>query len=529
MRARGLPFVCPLGLKTSVVHEMQKIFCVMVLLLFLGSVAGGCIGQNTDFTLRIAPPQEQQPPLRGTWQIVSLLKEGTSGSPELAEQWVGKTLHFVDKKVLLGGYLLPGFRYQAKRVESEDYLHYQQQAFPADFRFKNKEIEVITLSDDYLFLCEFVRENDDELLLILFNTGYLVRKISDDVDEAILTAAETYDDLDIDSLGEQGSKYTGLLLGLCTSGRDLSSRESDHYRTLWLALENRKLAPVLETEAIIFPRKKGFYQLKVAEKSGEEKGGDLLIAVNMADTAAMPEEEKEDFEISEDPQRDGGGEGNLHRRVNYIGNDYLSIEETVEPILAGGGESKVSRLYTVAIDDLPWLKAVKISDLAGAGAARTMEQGKLNLLRQLGLEHMDQPGQLDEENFGLARKMGYWTFNGRLNYPKGGTIVSADYHIDVIPPGHVVFYNKLNIPWPRVKNYVPGALDVFTSPNMDLALVITKNEILIYSMFQGNLAAPPLERIPLEAGEKVIMAEWALGQYYVENWAMTFETYLGDN
>ena len=89
----------------------------------------------------------------------------------------------------------------------------------------------------------------------------------------------------------------------------------------------------------------------------------------------------------------------------------------------------------------------------------------------------------------------------------------------------MVFYNNLNIPWTRVKNHVPSAIDVFTSPAKDLALVVTDKEIIVYRMYQENLAAPPLERIPLKEGEEVIMAEWALG-HYVENWTLTCQTYL---
>ncbi|NLX91477.1 MAG: hypothetical protein GXZ07_07800 [Firmicutes bacterium] len=494
---------------------MRKTFCLIVLLLLFGSAAGGCIGQNADFTLRIVPPQNPHLPLQGTWEIVSVLKEGTPNNRELAEQWVGKTLHFGDKNILLGGYFLPEFRCQVKRVQAEAYILYQQQVFPDGFRFQNAEIEVITLSDDHLFLCEFVREGGGELLLILFNNSYLVRKISDDVDETVFTSVSAAG-FDIGSLAEPGSKFTGVLLGLRSPNPDQNNRQNDHYRTLWLALEDRKLAPVLETEGIIFPRRRGFYRLEVAAKSWGEKGEDFLIAVDMSE-----EEWKDDLELSPDPLLREGKEGYIHRRIRYIGNDYLSVEETVKQIpISRGGAREESRLYTVAVDGLPGLRAIKISDLAGDGALRAMEQGKINLLRQLGLE---QTGPVDEENFCLARKMGYWIFNGRLSYPKDGVFVTADYNVDVIAPSHVVFYNKLNIPWPRVKNYIPAALDIFTSPNRDLALVVTNNEILVYGMFQDNLSGRPLERISLKEGEEVIMAEWALGQYYVENWAMTFQ------
>lgn len=218
-----------------------------------------------------------------------------------------------------------------------------------------------------------------------------------------------------------------------------------------------------------------------------------------------------------DPARWEGEEGSIHRRINYISNDYVCVEENLkQSSLNDGSTSEGSKLQIFAVDSLPAMKAVKISDLAGAEAVAAMEQGYRKLAQQLGAKQIA-PHLRDEENYGLARKMGYWIFKGRAN--------DVDYNITVIPPDHVVFYNNLNIPWTRVKNHVPSAVDVFTSPDKDMALVVTGSEIIVYRMYQENLAGHPLERIPLKEGEEVIMAEWALG-HYVENWTLTFQTYL---
>jgi hypothetical protein len=501
---------------------MKKIWPAIVLLLLTGILAGGCIGQNTDFTLKVIPPQNLLLPLKGTWEIVSLLQEGTTATQDLTQKWVGKTLYFADKYVLLGEYLLLNPRYQVKRVVAETYLFYRHQVFPEGFHFQDPEIEVFTLSDNHLFFCELLREKDDKLLLNLFNNSYLVRKVSDEVDESVFSSLETTDEtteiLDIGSLTEAASNHTGVLLGLRAPYQDWQGNTGEHYRTLWLALEGQKLAPVLETKTILFPRRSGFYRLQVVRKEEGRKEEDFLIVEHI-----LRQEEESALELSLDPLAWEGKEGCIARRINYIGNDYVSIEETLKQAsVSEGSISEESKLHIYAVDSLPGMKAVKISDLAGPGAVTAMEHGKQKLLQQLGLE---QAGLQDENNFGLARKMGYWIFNGRVNYRKKDAYEKADYNITVIPPNDVICYNKLHIPWTRVKNHVPSAIDVFTSPAKDLALVVTNNEIIVYGMYQENLADPPLERIPLSEGEEVIMAEWALG-HYVEDWTLTFQTYL---
>jgi hypothetical protein len=87
----------------------------------------------------------------------------------------------------------------------------------------------------------------------------------------------------------------------------------------------------------------------------------------------------------------------------------------------------------------------------------------------------------------------------------------------------VVFYNKLSVPWPRIKNKVPRATDALASPNDDLALVFTPGEILVFAVSDRALAGSPLQKIPLQPGEEIIMAEWALG-HYVANWTETLQS-----
>ncbi len=492
-------------------------------MLLLNMMVGGCIGQNTNFNLRIIPPQNQKVPLSGTWEIVSLLKEGTANR-EFAQKWEGKVLHFSDENVLLGDYFLPDPHYQVKRVDAEAYLLYRQQAFPEGFHFQDQEIEVITLSDNHLILCELLLKDENKLLLNFFNNSYLAEKISDDVDETVFLSAETTDIRELGGLTDNASKHTGVLLGLRAPDQDRQDYQGEQYRTLWLALEDKKLAPVAETDAIVFPRRKGFYQLEVVRKNEDKKEEDFLIVIDHTLGQENLQEKIDGLELSPNSLQWEGEEGYIYRKIHYIGNDYVSLEETVrQTSLIDGSINEKSKLHVVAVDGLPGLKAVKISDLVGPSALSAMEEGKQNLLRQLGLEKTVQD---DEENFGLARKMGYWILNGRLSYEENDLSVSADYNIDAIPPGHVVFYNVLNIPWPRVKNYVPGAVDILTSPNKDLALVITNNEIIVYGMYRENLAGQPLERIPLKDDEEIIMAEWALGEYYVENWTLTFQSYV---
>ncbi|NLY70866.1 MAG: hypothetical protein GX076_04185 [Clostridiales bacterium] len=473
---------------------MKKILLVIICLAFLTA----CQNSNSDSSLRVIPPDIKELPLKGTWEVVSLLGDDMV---EPDDSLIGENIYFTDDYVLINEYFLQNPRYSIRRVESASYLVYHHQAYPTGFSFKEPTIEILTLYEGDQYFCEFVKESDEELLLIFLNKTYLLKQVSDDVDETILKYAQ-HDWIPLDGDEDNYNIPTGILLGLRTPQADSSS-----YRTLWISFKDDSLSPILEVDKIFFPRRSGFYQLEVEHENNQ----DILLVKNVL----LQETQVEEDNIMSNKEY---STASINRSVNYIGNDYISLEETIKQ------ESiERSRLKVVAVDSLPILKPIKISDLAGPDAASAMEQQRERLLKQLGIEQI----MHDEENFGLARKMGYWIFTGRLEYKYDDEYVTNDYNISAILPNHVVYYNELKIPWTRIKNHVPAACDVFTSPNSNLALVITDDEIIVYKSYRENLIDPPLEKIPLKDSEKVIMAEWAVGDY-VENWEMNFTEFISN-
>jgi hypothetical protein len=75
-----------------------------------------------------------------------------------------------------------------------------------------------------------------------------------------------------------------------------------------------------------------------------------------------------------------------------------------------------------------------------------------------------------------------------------------------------------------MKDRVPDATDAFTSPNNDIALVITKAKLMIYRIRPGQLSETPIAEIQLSEGTEIVMAEWALGSY-VDSWEASFINY----
>ena len=205
----------------------------------------GFLNFNSSYKLRLVPPHSHSP-LQGTWVISDSLQDNTA----VSEQWLGKKLLFSDEYVLLGSYLLPHPRFQIKRTDVSGYFD-TRQAFYQDLFARKKEVEVLTLSDQHLFLCELLPLNEEELILQLFNNSYLLRKISDHVDKSLLTLRKSPKFLILPDPSRQITVRS--ITGPALSGQPLSYPMAGR--------QDRHLAP-LQTDTIVFPRRNGFINWK---------------------------------------------------------------------------------------------------------------------------------------------------------------------------------------------------------------------------------------------------------------------------
>lgn len=82
-------------------------------------------------------------------------------------------------------------------------------------------------------------------------------------------------------------------------------------------------------------------------------------------------------------------------------------------------------------------------------------------------------------------------------------------------------YDELSIAMKDVKDKIPQAEDVYTSPNGDIAVVVLPQSIEFYQIKDGNLSEK-LNEIKTQDGDKIVMVEWATGSYS-KVWRKAFE------
>ncbi|WP_352420617.1 hypothetical protein [Proteiniborus sp.] len=496
---------------------MRRIrFFILIILSTL--IMSGCAILPTESTDRISSPKNNYSPVSGTWEIIKVVEGNLNTENPNDKEWKEKTLEFSEGYMSLGDYYLESPRYQVKQVNGKDYMLYNHKPFLKNFDIPDAEIEVITVIDKDKYFCEIIRINEDELILSINNYSFHLKKIYNEV-ETSLKAQENQNDTNSYNLltyKEDSLTRSGVLLGLRSNDSNKYS-----YRTIWISSNNKILNPVLETEGIIFPRRSGFWKIETKRNIESERIEDFLFAYNIS-TDNIDEVK----ELQIDYLNWLGKLGQIHKRIDYIGNDYVSIEAVGNGSYEHNGKKWYENtLNILPIDSLSSKKNVKFTDISGEEDFSSLKLGIEKITDKLKIKESDLINKekfLD--SFGLERKMGHWVFKGRINYMFDDGFHFADYNINIIPPYKLVFYDDLNIPWTNIKNRVPEAIDAFTSPNRDIVLVFTRKEIMVYGIEKGEIGKAPLKRIDLKDNEAVIMAEWATGDY-VENWTETLNNF----
>lgn len=491
---------------------MKKVKPICILIL-IALIMVGCTASPKESTDRISSPNNNQIPVSGTWKIVKVVEENSSDEDATPLEWEDKTLEFTETYMALGEYYLKNPRYQIKRINGKEYLLYNHKKFLKEFNVPDGEIEVITVIDEDKYFCEIIRISENELILSAYNYNFDLVKVSDEVENKIDSSEiQNSENSNFITYKEDSLIRSGVLLGLRSDDSDESS-----YRTVWIGFKNKKVDTFLEIGEIIFPRRSGFWKIDTIRNTEAERTEDFLFAYNIS-----KEKKNELREQQFDYSNWEGKIGKLQKRIDYIGNDYVSIEAIGVGSYERSDKSWQENIFqTLPVDSLASKKNIRITDIFGEESLGTVELGIQKTMEKLNIKESDIVNEhklLD--SFGLERKMGHWFFKGRINYMLDNDFRFADYNINIIPPSKLVVYDDLNLSWTHIKNKVPGAIDAFTSPYNDIVLVLTRREVIIYKIERGEIEKYPLKRIDLKDNETIIMVEWALDDY-VDNWSKT--------
>lgn len=495
----------------------MKKFVLLLTTFIMLILIGGCTSTSLDANDKIVAPVNKMIPIEGKWEIYELMGGFGEVNDNTKGDFLNKSAQFSIDAVMLGDFFWGNPNYKVKNVKTDEYLVSRREAIADNLGIKEEYISVITVTSEDVYLCEFIKINEKEMIGFIQNDVYRIKKVSDSTDMSFSKKVSLGEEMNTKGYFNENDKghKTGLLFGLRYPVKLKNGSTQYEYRTLWISAKDKVLAPILETKGIFFPRKSGFWRLESKRIVEKDKAEDILIAYNIS------KRKSDEGEFAFDGWENKNG--SITRKICYVGNDYVSFESLgLGSYIDSREKWEEGRLQIQPVDNLITMKGVSIIDFFGKEGLSTMEAAKMGFLESIDGREIDYIKSFGEDkNFGLIRKNGHWYFIGRIFYKEGENKKFADYNLNIIPPTKLIYYDTLYLTWNEIKDSVPEAVDAFTSPNRDIAVITTKSKIQIYTISMGKLSKTPIKTIPLKDGEMVIMAEWARGDY-VLNWEDNF-------
>lgn len=482
----------------------MKIFR-LIFIIAMTFVLSSCAVIEGETKERIVAPENNLPPITGKWEISEMVYGLGSNNQEGDHKHIGETALFHKDGVVIGQDYSVDPSFKIRRIRSRDYLISKYKLNPASLNIEDEFVQVVTILNENQYFAEIILLNE-ETVLLYSDESFL--KLTRQLEEVSIEEVERYINVEksvMRNLGDMTNDNfsTGVLLGIKTQGFDDRYQiPTWDYRTYWINMQNRTVSGIYELDSLLLPRKNGFWSVDQERIVDSTTISDDIRATPLftptEDNALM---EAAVFDIREREVVVRNPLPSILRNITFVGNDYISVEN----IEIDRDDRRTIQVY--AIDNLAEKRPIKLSDLIGESGNDLFREGARSVMA------IDDNVVINDENVGLVRRNGYWTFQGRVNYRENGKELYRDFSIKAIPPKEMVSYDELSIPWDAVRLTVPDVVDVFSSPNNEFIVVITSSHIVIYSVEEYDIDNAPVARIRLPNESSVIMSEWAIGRY----------------
>lgn len=382
--------------------------------------------------------------------------------------------------------------YSSKLVNTYDYFLEKYRMNPTELGIDQEKIEVVSITTQERQFYDVFKLGSDEIALIKGSNFIKLHRAGEEQMAILNSSNGGYGGTEEEDKTLVTEPIAGVLIGLRGARDEITDEAS--YRTLWITNDG-EIQDVYEVEDLLFPRKE-FWTLKVLPGSEENKGETLEIK---AITGNLKNLEQAPFINDQNKKID----------LTFLGNNYLSLRTW------GEEWNDVSETMTISVDAKDLNDPISIRNVDGEEAETSFTLSMEEIVGEQEVLSLP-PDSLDEymESFILKRHHGNWRMVSEVILND----VKIQVPIAYKPSKNLVTYDEQPLSWKEIKKSVPQAEDAFCAPGNSFMLVRTSKYLMMYE-FDGNqgLADQPLQKIEIGDDEKIIMAEWARGDF-VSRW-----------
>lgn len=487
---------------------MKRILNLTYLILITALLTGCSFGvASMDRGIKI--PEAVNIGIEGSYTFLSVVP--IEGAADLDEsQFRGMTAYFDVNTARVGDEMISEPNYKVKLVGIYDFLLSKYRVNPARLNLQDEEMEVIDINTENTPFYQLFRLSDEIIGIIQGRNFIKFSRLSTETvasREGVMSAAEKGTMGAVEDSSLEFQPKAGVLIGLKTPRTEASGGASA-YRTLWIANDGN-VQFAYSAKDLLFPRKE-FFQLSVARNVSGDKVFESLTIKPVNRTVVM-EDTMNGFVATTERIID----------IDFVGNDYIGISRTSSsaniPVV-------LPEALILAVDKYLDYKGVTITELAGIEGEEALRRSYESAREKDSSIPAGYDMERLMENLSMQRRNGHWILTARVNSARNGGNRFYDFPVSIIPPQKLVTYDELDIPWHKVKEKIPEAIDVFNAPGNSFLLVRTPKYLMMFGITPDReISQEPLQVFAVKEEEEIVMAEWARGDF-VDRWTEILST-----
>ncbi|HII4439215.1 hypothetical protein ACOT7R_05335 [Clostridium perfringens] len=501
---------------------MKKIFVIFFTI--ISFFMTGCSPKESFDISKITPPESDKIKILGEWEVVSKLHDSDennsssiSGAFHLGK---GDIVNISKDGVVANDISIVNPSFKLKRMERDVFFKEIDNISIKDEikdTIKSEYIDVNSIYDSNKTYLSIISINDSEAYLLLSDNLIKLKKVSDVVPKQAVKESEnagiankTKSENSISP--EYYQKDVGILLGLKEPAHiEDDNLEEASYKTLWISVINNELQPVMVlNNSLLLPRINGFSNISLSSRLDD---GKIENKLKVTSKKKDPNDKKE---IKGEKNTAG-----IYEEITFVGNDYIGLES-----YSGSDDFRgtFNEYSIIPIDTMDTHKSMDIVNLFGKEQEGNYNKSENNAIQKYDIDGREYYSKNKYSNITLQRKNGNWHLEGILN-EKNSLDYPKTFDININPVPILINYDTLAVPWSQVLSLGRDVRDVVTAPNGKIAITLAKDKLSIYKVIDGRIGER-LGEININNDEKIVMAEWAVGDY-VKYWDETVENVYG--
>ena len=158
---------------------MKKLILITISIICL-FLLSSCEMVTGDIEDSIISPDNNVPPLLGKW-VIEEEKESSQVNSDDLDSNIGKGVLFHKDAVVIGEDFTTKPSFKIKYVNARDYLLYKYKTFPGNIGIEQEQIEVITLLNDNKYFYEFIRIDNNTMIINIEDKFYTMERTVEEV------------------------------------------------------------------------------------------------------------------------------------------------------------------------------------------------------------------------------------------------------------------------------------------------------------------------------------------------------------